>query len=114
MTSAARGSRSNPEEPESPLARREPGSESRRRSPVDTSRTDPFRVIICRVYPYMACPGCGSATPILHGRCTVCGMPAPPDAPTFAGDGLTQLPGSPALTAALGDAVTGAASGDPG
>ena len=44
----------------------------------------------------------------------MCGTPAPPDSPTFGDDGLTQLPGASALTAGLGDALTGAASGEPG
>ena len=65
------------------------GLSIRSESPVATSRIDLFRVIICPVYPYMACPGCGSTTPMLHGRCTVCGTPAPPESPTLAGGGPT-------------------------
>src|ERR1043166_9167427 len=54
----------------------------------------------------MVCPRCGSTTSVLQGRCTACGASVADDAPTVAGDSLTQIPTTPP------PAVTGSLTGE--
>src|SRR5258706_1806936 len=56
----------------------------------------------------MICRRCGSTAPVLQGRCTACGASVDADTPTIAGDVLTQVPASPALTGSVTGALTGA------
>src|SRR5437660_2599777 len=63
----------------------------------------------------MVCPRCGSTTSVLQGRCTVCGTSLAVDAPTVAGDVLTQKPTTPppAATGAVTGSLTNALTGSP-
>jgi serine/threonine protein kinase/Tfp pilus assembly protein PilF len=52
---------------------------------------------------------------MLQGRCSVCGASSAADSPTFDGDVLTRLSGSPAPADGSGDAMTGTFAGsEPG